>query len=139
MSKSPPDEGASRAELWFRAEGREDAQVLIALTALGMCRALSAGAISPAYACHRLFGPALLAELEQMGAHPELRDAIHLATELEDVADIIPDKLSNSIAEVETRLMKVLRVLPSNELAGEKWLAWPDAERVGHRADRYRQ
>jgi hypothetical protein len=139
MSTSPPDKGEPREELWFRAEGRDDAQVLIALAALGMCRALSSGAISPAYACHRLFGPALLAELEQMGAHPELRDAIHLATELEDVADLIPDKLSNSIAEVETRLMKVLMVLPSNELAGEKWLARPEWESGGQRVDRYRQ
>jgi hypothetical protein len=108
--------------LWIRAEGNDDAQRLIAIAALGMCRALSLGVLSPDYACHRLFGPALLARLDQLDAHPALRHAIQLATELEDVADLIPDKLAKSIAEVEAELLKALTDLTPVGLAGEKWL-----------------
>ncbi len=113
---------SSQETLGLRAEGSEDAQRLIAIAALGMCRALMLGAVSPAYACHRLFGPALLERLEQIGAHPALRDAIHLATELEDVSDLIPDRLSRSIAEIEAALLAVLADMPPGSTAGEKWL-----------------
>ncbi|WP_245814278.1 DUF3969 family protein [Cystobacter ferrugineus] len=92
------------------------------MAALGMCRALVTSALSPDYACHRLFGPALLARLDQLDAHPALRHAIQLATELEDVADIIPDKLAKSIAEVESELLKALAELAPVGLSGEKWL-----------------
>jgi hypothetical protein len=92
------------------------------MAALGVCRALASGAISPAYACHRLFGPALLARLDQLDTHPALRHAIQLATELEDVADLIPDKLAKSIAEVEAELLKSLTALAPAALVGEKWL-----------------
>ncbi len=108
--------------LWLRAEGNADAQRLITIAALGMCRALSLGVLSPGYACHRLFGPALLARLDQLDAHPALRHAIQLATELEDVADLIPDKLAKSIAEVEAELLKALTALSPAGLVGEKWL-----------------
>ncbi|WP_257454763.1 DUF3969 family protein [Archangium lipolyticum] len=97
-------------------------QRLVAVAALGMCRALATGTISPAYACHRLFGPALLARLDQLGASPGLRHAIHMATELEDVADLIPDKLASAIADVEAELLKALADLAPAGLAGEKWL-----------------
>ncbi len=108
--------------LRLQAMGKEEVQLFAAMTALGVCRALSAGAISPDYACHRLFGPALMARLDQLDAHPALRHAIQLATELEDVADIIPDKLAKSIAEVEAELLKALAALAPVGLAGEKWM-----------------
>lgn len=122
MSAYPPGTFDPHEVLWLRADGKDDAQRLIALAALGMCRALSTGAISPAYACHRLFGPALMARLGQFDAHPSLRHAIHLATELEDVADLIPEKLAESIAAVEAELLKALTELSPAGLAGEKWL-----------------
>ena len=122
MSEYRPGSLEPHDLLWLRAEGNDDAQRLIAMAALGVCRALSLGTISPPYACHRLFGPALLARLDQLGARPTLRHAIHLATELEDVANLIPDKLAGSIAEVETELLKALTELAPASLAGEKWL-----------------
>lgn len=122
MSASPPGSFNPHEVLWLRADGKDDAQRLIALAALGLCRALATGAISPAYACHRFFGPALVARLSQLDAHPALRHAIQLAAELEDVADLIPDKLAESIAAVEAELLKALTELSPTELAGEKWL-----------------
>jgi hypothetical protein len=45
-----------------------------------------------------------------------------MATELEDVADLIPDKLASAIADVEAELLKALADLAPSDLAGEKWL-----------------
>lgn len=122
MSEYRPGSFDPHEVLWLRADGKDDAQRLIAIAALGVCRALSTGAISPAYACHRLFGPALLTRLDQLDAHPALRHATQLATELEDVADLIPDQLAKSIAEVEAELLKALTELSPADPAGEKWL-----------------
>jgi hypothetical protein len=38
------------------------------------------------------------------------------------MADLIPDKLAKSIAEVEAELLKALTDLAPANLAGEKWL-----------------
>ena len=106
----------------FIAEGSEDIQRLVAVLALGMCRALAEGMLQPDYGCHRLFSPALLARLEQIDAHPELRDAIALAMEFEDVADLVPGGLPSSSADVETKLRGALKDVNPGKLAGEKWL-----------------
>ncbi|RYZ17515.1 MAG: DUF3969 family protein [Myxococcaceae bacterium] len=107
----------------LQATGPEEVQRFVAVTALGMCRALLQGAVSPAYACSRLFGPALLTRLEAMEVHPELRHAIHLATELEDVDQLVPEALARSITEIEDRLLKMLATLPAPSPEGERWLA----------------
>jgi len=100
--------------------GGDEVQRLVAVTALGMCRALATGAISPDTACHRLFGPALLTRLNQMNACQELRHAIHMATELEDVANLIPDNLASAISDVEDELLKALTTLSTKRPAGDK-------------------
>ncbi len=56
-------EAYAEQTLWLRAKDGDEVQRLVAVAALGMCRALATGTISPAYTCHRLFGPALLAVL----------------------------------------------------------------------------
>jgi hypothetical protein len=122
MSEHLPDGFDSQEILWLRAKGADEAQRLVAVTALGLCRALATGAISPAYACHQLFGPALLARLDKLGTRPALRHAIHMATELEDIVDLIPDKLASAIADIEAELLKELATLATNKPAGEKWL-----------------
>ncbi len=45
-----------------------------------------------------------------------------MATELEDGADLIPDKLASAIADVEAELLKALTDLAPADLVGEKWL-----------------
>ncbi|RKH52569.1 DUF3969 family protein [Corallococcus sp. AB049A] len=106
----------------LQASGLEEVQRFVAVTALGMCRALMLGSIAPAGACSRLFGPALLSRLEAMEVPPELRHAIHLATELEDVAQLAPEALSASIAEIEAKLHQVLASLSSPSSDAAKWL-----------------
>jgi hypothetical protein len=122
MSENLHGSANSQEVLGLQAKGSDDAQRLIVISALGLCRALAQGAVSPAYACHRLFGPALLIRLDRLGARPALRHALRLATELEDVSDLIPDKLTSSIAEIETALLRVLADLAPDSLAGDKWL-----------------
>ncbi|MBN8230543.1 DUF3969 family protein [Corallococcus macrosporus] len=117
-----PPHGASTEAIALQAAGVEESQRFVAVTALGMCRVIALGAMSPAYACSRLLGPALLSRLEAMEVHPELRRAIHLATELEDVAHLAPEALANSLAEIEDTLLKVLADLPPPRSHDEKWL-----------------
>lgn len=112
MSASLAGRGDSPVELSLLAAGEVEVQRMVAIAALGMCRTLGAGAVTPSYACGRLFGPALLSRLEALNAHPELVRAIHLATELEDVAELAPDSLVASLAEVEACLLRVLSALP---------------------------
>jgi hypothetical protein len=122
MTEHLPENSDPQMELSLRARGADDAQLLLTVASLGMCQALATGALSPDYACQRLFGPALLTRLDQMKACPSLRHAIHMATELEDVANLIPDKLASAIADIEAELMKALTTLVANKPAGEKWL-----------------
>ncbi|WP_240358289.1 DUF3969 family protein [Myxococcus vastator] len=76
--------------------------------------------MTPSYACARLFGPALLSRLEALNAHPDLVRAIHLATELDDLADLVPDALNSPIAEIEACLLRVLSALSPAPTAGAK-------------------
>ncbi|NOK39110.1 DUF3969 family protein [Corallococcus exercitus] len=117
----PPHETPSEA-IALQAAGVEESQRFVAVTALGMCRGIALGTLSPAYACSRFLGPALLSRLEAMEVHPELRRAIHLATELEDVARLAPEALTDSLTEIEDKLLKVLADLPPPRPHGEKWL-----------------
>lgn len=107
----------------LQATGPDEVQRLVAIAALGMCQALKAGGVTPAYACQKLLGPSLLTLLERLGALPELRDAIHLATELEDVADLVPGKLASSIADIESALLNALGKLASSSPPAGRWLA----------------
>lgn len=122
MNEHLPENSDPQMELSLRAKGTDDAQLLITIASLGMCQALATGTLSPDYACQRLFGPALLTRLNQMNACQDLRHAIHMATELEDVANLIPDKLASAISDVEDELLKALTTLSTKRPAGEKWL-----------------
>jgi hypothetical protein len=122
MNEHLPENSDPQMELSLRAKGADDAQLLITIASLGMCRALATGTLSPDYACQRLFGPALLTRLNQMNACQELRHAIHMATELEDVANLIPDNLASAISDVEDELLKALTKLATKRPAGDKWL-----------------
>lgn len=115
---SRPDSIAVR----LQATGPDEVQRLVAIAALGMCQALRVGGVTPDYACQKLLGPALLTLLERSGALPELRDAIHLATELGDVADFVPGKLAGSIADIESALLTALGKLASSSPPGGRWL-----------------
>lgn len=112
--------------LLLSAKGVEEIQTLVAIVSLGLCRALASGVIGPTYACARLFGPALLTRMESLGSLAELREAVHLATELEDVSELVPHALQESIQEIEAKLVSAIGSLAAESTDGEKWLV-PDA------------
>jgi hypothetical protein len=109
----------------FLAHGDADTQRLIAVLALGMCRAVSAGAVSAAYACHRLFGPAVISRAREAGATSGFLEALNLASELEAVERIAPHAFRASLDDVEARLLNILRAIAPTILEGEKWLVVP--------------
>jgi hypothetical protein len=124
-SESERDNGGT-AE--FLARGGDDIQRLVVVLALGMCRAVSSGTLSAAYACHRLFGPAVIARAREAGATPELLEALNLASELDAIERLVPDFFRASLDDLDSRLMKVLRTLTPGALEGEKWLVMPARE-----------
>lgn len=106
----------------FVARGDQDIQRFVAVLALGMCRAVSSGAVSAEYACHRLFGPALISRAHEAGATPEFLEALNLASELDAVQRLAPDAFQVSLADIDARLIDVLRAIAPAVLEGEKWL-----------------
>jgi len=117
---------ADAEALILRARGNDEVQMIVAIVSLGMCRALAQRAISPSYACARFFGPALLGRLERLGVEPRLRDAVHLATELEDVFDIVPSAFDDSLQEIERNLLAAIETLATEPREGGRWLVPPD-------------
>jgi hypothetical protein len=109
----------------FIARGDEDIQRLVAVLALGMCRAVSAGTVSAAYACHRLFGPAMISRVHEAGATPEFLEVLNLASELEVVERLAPDAFQAALDDVDARLVDILRTIAPRVLEGEKWLVLP--------------
>ncbi|WP_434381533.1 hypothetical protein [Melittangium boletus] len=45
-----------------------------------------------------------------------------MATELEDVANLVPDKLADALSDIEGELVKALARLSVERPAGERWL-----------------
>jgi hypothetical protein len=107
------------------ARGNQDIQRLVAVLALGMCRALSQKALSTSYACHRLFGPALTSLIKQTDGGPELLEALNLASELEAVEELVPNALQTSLDDIDARLVAFLRSMAPTALESEKWLVVP--------------
>lgn len=106
----------------FVARGDDDVQRLVAVLALGMCRAMATGALSATYACHRLFGPAAISRVQKAGATKEFLEVLNLASELEAVERLAPEAFQASLSNVEARLVDILRAIAPTVLEGEKWL-----------------
>ena len=78
---------------------------------LGLCAAIAANSLTIAEAEVALFNPGVLAQLEALGVGQELRDIVHLGTELEDVVSLAPERLGESVAEIQTLALEFLRSL----------------------------
>ncbi|HSY23853.1 MAG TPA: DUF3969 family protein [Polyangiaceae bacterium] len=106
----------------FVARGEGEVLRLCAVLSLGMCEAISQGLVGPEYACHRLFGPALLARARAAGADDAFAEALNLATELDAVARLAPDALASSVDDLKRRLLQNLGKIVPGAIEGEKWL-----------------
>ena len=119
-----PTKLQSSPGIYLGTNSDAEAVRFIAITALGMCRAIRSGVIDTEYACHRMFGPALLSRVEAMATDEDLCLAIHLATELADVQALAPEALEKSIDEIEAKLLIVLRRSPAKGYVDPDWLEW---------------
>jgi len=71
----------------------------LSILSIGILSCIEKGVVTVEEAMGILYNPMLISMFESVS--PSLSDAIHLGTELEDVASIIPTKLSESIAQIK--------------------------------------
>jgi Protein of unknown function (DUF3969) len=94
--------------LMFQLDDRSDVSQLVAVMSLGLCAAIAGGSVSIAEAERRLFNPKVLAQLTGLGVAESLLEIVHLGTELEDVQSLVPDKLAESLAQMQSKSLKFL-------------------------------
>ena len=90
---------------------RAEVEPWVAVMSLGLCAAIAADSLSIAESEVALFNPGVLAQLEALGVGQELRDIVHLGTELEDVVSLAPERLGESVAEIQALALEFLRGL----------------------------
>ncbi|MGK7878257.1 MAG: DUF3969 family protein [Xenococcaceae cyanobacterium] len=116
---------ATSTKLMIQLEDKAEIERLISLISLGICAALKKGIVNLEAAESYLYSPYTIEQLKSLEVDQELIDLIHLGTELEDVESLIPEKLSDSICEIEVGTLKFLQSLcsgSSNDRSRKKWI-----------------
>lgn len=98
----------------LRASNADDESRLLAVLATGLSEAVLAGALPLEQATRVLFEVYTLQVLEQDGLDPRAAELIHLGTELEDVHDLIPHALEDSLREIRHKALALLGELAHN-------------------------
>lgn len=94
--------------LMFQLDDRADVSQLVAVMSLGLCSAIANGSITIEEAERRLFNPKMLSQLASLGIADSLLEIIHLGTELEDIQSLMPDKLKESLTQMQTKSLTFL-------------------------------
>jgi hypothetical protein len=92
----------------FKMDDRTEVSQMVAVMSLGMCTAIVAGSLSIEDAERRLFNPQVLARLTELELPEALIEIVHLGTELEDVQSLIPDRLGESLAQMQAKALAFL-------------------------------
>lgn len=87
---------------------RSEVAQIVAFMSLGICTAIVARSLSIEDAERRLFNPQVLARLTELELPEALIEIIHLGTELEDVQSLVPDRLSESLAQMQAKALAFL-------------------------------
>lgn len=113
----------SNRRLHFEAGSALDAGRLAAALALGVCVAVREKAITPRYACEKLFRPSLEQTLRRLGVDSSLCDSVAEALELEDVSNLAPSALDRLVDGLVVALTGYLETAPEAALTErESWL-----------------
>ncbi|MGG5341551.1 DUF3969 family protein [Enterococcus sp. AZ192] len=80
-------------------EDQNTTEIYLSIVSLGLLKCIEEGILNYDDAMALLYQPFNIEKLE--AKFPELGSAIHLGSELEDVASLIPEKLETSIREIE--------------------------------------
>lgn len=73
-------------------------QSYLSILSIGILECLENGSITYDDAMNLLYLPGIIDKFKEI--FPDLGNALHLGTELEDVAELIPEKLKESICEI---------------------------------------
>jgi Protein of unknown function (DUF3969) len=92
----------------FKMDDRAEVSQMVAVMSLGMCTAIVAGSLSIEDAERRLFNPRVLSHLTELELPEALIEIVHLGTELEDVQSLIPDRLGDSLAQIQALALAFL-------------------------------
>lgn len=92
----------------LRLEDKTEVEQWVAMMSLGICAAIAGGSLSIVEAEARLFNLHTLTQLESLEVASELVEVVHLGTELEDVQSLIPERLSESLSEIEQKALAFL-------------------------------
>ncbi len=90
---------------------------------LGICAAIVGESLSIAEA-ESLFNPHTLEQLETLGLASDLIEIVHLGTELEDVQSLIPERLSESLTEIEAKALTFLNSIDLSTQATFRVKSW---------------
>lgn len=96
---------------------------LATLLTIGLCQSLRKGCITIDEAEWMLFSPRVM--MHEAIRDDPIKKAIHLGTELEDVAQIVPDKLAMAIDEIEQIALE--RLAEFDDLRDTETNHWIDA------------
>ncbi|MEP3477849.1 MAG: DUF3969 family protein [Fuerstiella sp.] len=98
-----------------------DKRVLVSLVILGVCDALKTQSISILEAERLVFSPFMMKACDDCG--PDLVEAIHRGTELDDINDLIPQNLQEVIGQIERLAARVLKEQVSSPSFGDtRWI-----------------
>jgi hypothetical protein len=92
----------------FQLDDRTDLSQLVAVMSLGLCTAIASGSVTIEEAERRLFNPKMLSQLTNLGIADSLLEIIHLGTELEDIQSLMPDKLAESLTQIQAKSLTFL-------------------------------
>lgn len=81
-------------------------EIYLSVMSIGILKCIEDGVLDYDDAMSLLYQPFNIDKLEDK--YPELGEAIHLGTELEDVASIVPEQLEKSIKEIENLNKKLI-------------------------------
>lgn len=103
----------------IQVEDKTEIERLLALLNIGLYVAMSQGALSIEAAEDYLYSPYTLEKLQELGVSPQAMRMVHLGTELEDIASLLPEKLAESLAEIQETALAILQTLPISGLVNQ--------------------
>jgi hypothetical protein len=103
----------------IQLEDKTEIERLLSLLSIGLCVAIEQGALPVQAAEDYLYSPYTIEKLQELGVSPQLMRLVHLGTELEDVESLLPEKLGESLAEMNCTALEILQALPATD---RKWV-----------------
>jgi len=105
----------------IQVENKTEVERLLALLNIGLCVAIGQGALSIEAAEDYLYSPYMLEKLQELGVSPQAIRMVHLGADLEDIVSLLPEKLDESLAEIQGTALAILQTLPAIGL-GNQWV-----------------